>query len=69
MLLDAYGVDPHVDIVHVTIERMRDFWEQVRKSATAGNAWNLELSRRGVLDEATLEITWMEDHAEALVKS
>lgn len=69
LLLDAYGVEPHVDIVHVTIDRMRDFWERVRKSAVAGSAWELELSRRGVLDEGALEIAWMEDHAEALVEA
>jgi hypothetical protein len=69
LLLDAYGVEPHVDIVHVTIDRMRDFWERVRKAAAAGSAWELELLRRGGLDEAAFEITWMEDHAEPLVKT
>jgi hypothetical protein len=69
LLPDAYGVEPHVDIVQVTIDRMRDFWERVRKSAIAGSAWELELSRRGVLDEGALEIAWMEDHAEALVEA
>ena len=69
LLLGSYGIEPHVDIVLVTIDRMRDFWERVRNAAAAGDAWYLELSRRGVVDEAALEITWMEHHAEALVES
>jgi hypothetical protein len=69
LLLDAYGVEAHVEIVHVTIVRMRDFWERARKRAAAGSAWDLELSRRGVLDEGALEIAWMEDHAAALVEA
>jgi hypothetical protein len=34
-----------------------------------GSEWGLELTRRGVLDEAELEIAWVETDALALVES
>ena len=37
--------------------------------AADGSAWEVELARRGVLDEVALEIAWMEEHAVAIVES
>jgi hypothetical protein len=39
------------------------------KLAADGSPWEVELARRGLLDEAGLEIAWVEQHAEALVES
>jgi len=36
--------------------------------AARGSAWELELARRGLFDEAELEIAWVEEHAGALVE-
>lgn len=69
LLLDAYGVEPDIDIVHAGIERMRGIWEHIRQAAADGSEWEVEPARRGVLDELALEIAWMEEHAAALVES
>lgn len=69
LLLDAYGFEPDLDIVRSGIERLRGFLGQQRQFAAAGSAWEVELERRGVLDESQLEIAWMEEHAAALVES
>jgi len=34
-----------------------------------GSEWEVELARRGVLDELALEIAWVEEHAVPLVES
>lgn len=69
LLLDAYGLEPDIGIVRSGIERMRQFLEQLRKLVADGSEWEVELARRGVLDEGALEIAWMEEHAVALVES
>lgn len=69
LLLDAYGVEPDIDIVHAGIERVRQLVEHMRQLVAAGSEWEVELARRGLLDEGTLEIEWVEKHAAALVES
>jgi hypothetical protein len=69
LLLDAYGLEPDVGIVRVGIERMRQFLEQQRRFAADGSEWEVDLARRGLLDEEALEIAWVEKHADALVES
>ncbi|HEY9377034.1 MAG TPA: hypothetical protein VIQ02_08070, partial [Jiangellaceae bacterium] len=69
LLLDAYGLEPDIGIVRAGIERMRQLLEHMWKLAADGSAWEVELARRGVLDEGALEIAWVEQHAEALVES
>ncbi len=69
LLLDAYGVEPDIGIVRAGIERLREFLGHQRKFLADGSEWEVELERRGVLDESALEIAWMEEHAAALVES
>jgi hypothetical protein len=69
LLLDAYGLEPDIDIVRAGIERVRHFLEHLRKLAADGSEWEVELARRGVLDEGALEIEWLEKHAVALVET
>jgi hypothetical protein len=69
LLLDAYGLEPDIGIVRAGIERVRQGLAHQHKCAADGSAWEVELARRGVLDETVLEIAWVEQHAEALVAS
>ena len=69
LLLDAYGLEPDIGIVSAGIERVSEFLGHQRQSAADGSAWEVDLARRGVLDEKALEIAWMEEHAVALVQS
>ncbi len=69
LLLDAYGAEPDVGIVRAGIERLKEFLGHQRMFLADGSEWEVELERRGVLDESRLEIAWMEDHAAALVES
>lgn len=69
LLLDAYGVAPDIGIVQAGLERVRFFLAQQRDFAVRGSAWEVELERRGVLDEGELEVAWVEEHASALVGS
>lgn len=69
VLLDAYGFEPEVGVVHAGIERMRQFQEHMWKLVADGSEWEVELARRGVLDEGALEIAWVAEHAVALVES
>jgi hypothetical protein len=66
MLLDAYGTDPEVGIVHAGIERMSQLQRHMWKLVAEGSEWEVELARRGVLDEGALEIAWVKKHAAAL---
>lgn len=68
LLLDAYGVEPDIGIVRAGIERLREFLGQQRKFLADGSEWEVELERRGVLDESALEIAWMEEQGAALVE-
>ena len=69
LLLDAYGLSPDIGIVRAGIERMQQFLEHLRRLATAGSEWEVEMARRGVLDEMALNIEWVDEHAAALVAS
>lgn len=69
LLVDAYGLEPDIGIVRTGIERMRHFLEQLRKLVADGSEWEVEMARRGVLDELALDIAWVEEHAVALVES
>jgi hypothetical protein len=44
--------------VQAGIERMRQVQEHMWKLVADGSAWEVELARRGVLDEGALEIAW-----------
>ena len=69
LLLDTYGLQPDIGIVQAGIERVRQFLEHMWRLVADGSEWEVELARRGVLDEAALEIGWVEEHAGALVES
>lgn len=63
LLVDAYGLEPDIDIVRAGIERMRHFLAQLRKLVADGSEWEVEMARRGVLDELALDIAWVEERA------
>jgi hypothetical protein len=69
LLLDAYGIERDLSIVHAGIERSRQMLEHQSQAAARGSEWEVELARRGVFEEAELEIVWVEAHATALVES
>lgn len=69
LLLDAYGCEPEIGIVSAGIERIRQLQDHMWTLVSDGSAWEVELARRGVLDEAVQEIAWVEEHAQALVGS
>jgi hypothetical protein len=48
---------------------MQGFLEHLQRLATEGSEWEVEMARRGVLDELALNIKWVDEHAAALVKS
>jgi len=41
----------------------------LRRLVTDGSEWEVEMARRGVLDELALTIAWVDEHATALVES
>jgi aminoglycoside phosphotransferase (APT) family kinase protein len=67
LLLDAYGTNADPAVIESGIERARQMLEHQLLFAARGSAWEIELTRRGVLDEAKLEIDWVEEHADALL--
>lgn len=69
LLLDAYGIERDLSIVHAGIDRARQMLEHQLEFAARGSAWEVELAHRGLFDEAELEIAWVEEHAVALVES
>jgi aminoglycoside phosphotransferase (APT) family kinase protein len=69
LLLNAYGLERDIGIVRAGIERMRQLLGHMRTLAADGSAWEMELARRGVLDELACEMAWAEEHALALVQS
>lgn len=69
LLLNAYGLEPDIGIVRAGIERMQQFLGHMRMALTEGSEWEVEMDRRGVLDELALSIEWVEEHALALVES
>ncbi|MBB3352624.1 hypothetical protein FHT70_002557 [Rhizobium sp. BK049] len=68
LFLDAYGIEPEIEIMQAAIERVRQMQQHMRNLAASGSAWEMELERRGVLDEGALELAWMEEHARELVQ-
>ena len=56
-------------LVRAGIDRARHMVNQQLQFAARGSAWEIELDRRGIFDEADLEIAWVEKHAVALVES
>jgi hypothetical protein len=68
LLLNAYGLEPDIGIVHAGMERMREGLEHLRKLVSDGSDWEVELARRGVIDELELEVAWVEEHAFLLVR-
>jgi hypothetical protein len=69
LLLDAYGLEPDIGIVRAGIARTREFLGHMQKLAADGSEHEVELARRGLLDEVALEIAWVEEHAVALVEA
>lgn len=69
LLLDAYGREFGSPVVRAGIDRTQDFLDDLQELAAVGSAWELEMSRRGVLEELARDIAWTEQHAEALVRS
>lgn len=69
LLTGAYGLEPDLGIVRAGIERMQGFLEHLHRLVAQGSEWEVEMDRRGVLDELALNIAWVEEHATALVKS
>ena len=69
LLLDAYGIEPDIGIVLAGIERMRKLLDHMSRLAAKGSEWEVELARRGVLDELALEIIWVQEQAVALADS
>jgi hypothetical protein len=48
---------------------MREFLGHIQQAAADGSEHEVEVERRGVLDELALESAWVEEHAEALLDS
>lgn len=69
LLTGAYGLEPDISLVRAGIERMQGFLEHLHRLVAEGSAWEVEMARRGVLDELALTIAWVEEHATALVES
>jgi hypothetical protein len=69
LLLDAYGLEPDIGIVRAGIERMQQFLEHLHRLVRDGSEWEVEMARRGVLEELGLNIEWVEEHVSALVES
>jgi hypothetical protein len=66
LLLTAYGLEPDIAIVQTAMERAREVLEHLRRLACDGSQWEVELARRGVIDELELEIQWIAAHAALL---
>jgi hypothetical protein len=69
LLLDAYGIERDLTIVHAGIRRSRQFLDNQLQFAARGSEWEVELLGRGILDEAEREIAWVEEHAVDLIES
>jgi hypothetical protein len=50
------------------MERMREGLEHLRKLVSDGSEREVELARRGVIDELELEVAWVEAHAVLLAR-
>ncbi|MBB5378094.1 hypothetical protein HNQ07_003595 [Deinococcus metalli] len=66
LLLDAYGLESGVDVIQAGIERMQGLLDHVRRLVTEGSEWEVEMDRRGAVDELAGNIRWTEEHAAAL---
>jgi len=69
LLLEAYGLKPDMSIVGAGIERMQQFLEHLQRLVSDGSEWEVQMARRGVLEELALNIEWMEEHVSGLVES
>jgi hypothetical protein len=49
------------------VERMNGFLGHIRQLAAEGSEHEVQVTRRGAVDELALEIAWVEQHAAALV--
>jgi hypothetical protein len=56
LLLDAYGFEPDISIVRAGIARTREFLGHMQKLAADDSEHEVELARRGLLEEVALEI-------------
>jgi hypothetical protein len=54
-------------IISSGIERMNGFLGHIRQLAAEGWEHEVQVTRRGAVDELALEIAWVEQHAAALV--
>ncbi|HEY9291462.1 MAG TPA: phosphotransferase [Microlunatus sp.] len=68
LLLNAYGIEPTVDIVLTGAERMQGFLDHLWQLVAAGSEWEMAMARRGDLDAIAREIAWVQKNAVALVK-
>lgn len=66
VLLTSYGVEPDVELLHIAIERMRQYLDHLWGLVAAGSEWQVRLARDGLLDDLAREIVWVEEHAEEL---
>ncbi len=55
-------------MVRAAIERSQEMLDYQRVLVAEGSEWEVDLARRGVLDESALEIDWMDEHAIALAE-
>jgi len=55
-------------MVHAGMQRVREGLEHMRKLVSDGSEWEVQLARRGVIDELELEVEWVEEHAVLLVR-
>jgi hypothetical protein len=62
LLLDGYGVAPDVGILRTGVERMRQYLDHLRTLVADGSEWEVDMARRGLLDELGREIDWVADH-------
>ena len=67
LLLGAYGFEPDIGIVLALIERTRNFLDHLSRLVAGGSEWEVELARRGVLDEMALEIAWVKEQGFGVV--
>ena len=66
LLLAAYGVEPHIDVLRTGIERLRQYLDHLRGLVATGSEWEVRMARRGLLDDMARDIAWTQEHAAAL---
>jgi hypothetical protein len=68
LLLHAYGVEPHLDILQTGIERMRQYLAHLWQLVADGSEWEVRGAERGELDAFGRDLEWVEAHATDLVR-